>query len=364
MKLVVFGLSVSSAWGNGHATLWRGILRALAASGHEVVFFERDTPFYAKHRDLPVGDGYEIVVYPSWDAVRGRADDALRSADVAIVTSYQADALAAAAAVDAAPCCCARVFYDLDTPVTLDLLDRGEVVPWLPPGGLGAFDLVLSFTGGRSLDALVQRLGARRVAPLYGCVDTRTHHPVPPRPEWTCDLSYLGTYAADRQDAVDRLFLDVAERQPARWFLLGGPMYPDGMRRPANALFIPHVEPADHPAFYGSSRMTLNLTRGAMKTVGFCPSARLFEAAACGTPIVSDAWEGLETFFEPGRELLVASTTDDALAALALPPAALADLARRARERTLAEHTAERRAAELVRHLDSIPARRPGASAA
>ncbi len=363
MRLVVFGLSVSSAWGNGHATLWRGVLRSLARKGHEVVFFERDTPFYAAHRDMPRGEGYEIVVYPSWAEVLPRARAAVEAADAAIVTSYQADAPDASELVLSSDAL--RVFYDLDTPVTFELLERGQDVPWLPstsPTALAQFDLVLSFTGGPALHALRHRLGARHVAPLYGCVDPVTHHPVEPRPEWACDLSYLGTYAADRQAGVERLFLDVARRLPSRSFLLGGPMYPDTMSAPANVTMVPHVAPADHPPFYCSSRCTLNLTRAAMKRAGYCPSARLFEAAACGVPIVSDEWEGLETFFEPDREIIVAGSTAEVLRALFLEPSALATIARRARERALDEHGADRRADELVRLVRSIPRR--GASAA
>lgn len=355
MKLVIFGLSVSSAWGNGHSTHWRGILRALAGSGHEIVFFERDTPFYAQNRDLPRSDAYEIVVYPSWEEVASRARLEVDGADAAIITSYHADASPATELVLASRA--VRVFYDLDTPVTFDLLDRGQDVPWLTSRGLGEFDLVLSFTGGAALAALRTRLGARRVAPLYGCVDRLTHHSVAPREAWACDLSYLGTYAADRQESVQRLFLDVATSLPTSAFLLGGPMYPDSIVRPPNVSLIAHVAPADHPAFYCSSRCTLNITRAAMKRTGYCPSSRLFEAAACGVPVVTDHWEGLDAFFEPEREVVVASTTAEVVSALAARPGALASMAHRARERTLAEHTAERRAEQLVHLVDTVPRR-------
>lgn len=350
MKLVVFGLSVTSAWGNGHATLWRGILRALASGGHTVVFFERDTPFYAEHRDLVQGDGYEIVVYASFDDIEPRAQREVRDADAAIVTSYQADARRAAEIVLEARG--ARIFYDLDTPVTLDRLDRGEDVPWLPATELGDFDLVLSFTGGSALDAVKERLGARRAEPLYGCVDAAVHRPA--ENELACDLSYLGTYAEDRQDGVERLFLDVAERLADARFVLGGPMYPTSMRRPPNVAFHPHVPPSAHASFYGSSRWTLNLTRGPMKKMGFCPSARLFEAAACGVPIVSDAWTGLDRFFEPEREIMIASSTDDVIRVLSLSKNEVNEIARRARARTLRDHTAERRALELVELVRSV----------
>jgi spore maturation protein CgeB len=346
VKIVVFGLSVTSSWGNGHATLWRGLLRSLAADGHVVVFFERDTPYYAKHRDFLEGDGYAVVVYPTWDEVAPRAMRELEDADVGIVTSFCVDARPASELVLGSRA--QRVYYDLDTPVTLAALERGEDVPYVPEGGLAEFDLVLSYTGGSALTALETRLGARRTAPLYGSVDLATHGRGEKRTSFANELSYLGTYAADRQEGVERLLFDTARALPDRTFLLGGPMYPAECERPGNVTWLSHVPPPDHPAFYGSSRATLNVTRGAMAKMGYCPSGRLFEAAACGVPIVSDDWEGLSEFFEPGSEIVVASESRDVLAALSLRDAELRAIARRARERVLAEHTAERRARELV----------------
>lgn len=350
MRLVVFGLTVSSSWGNGHATLWRALCRAMAAEGHQVVFFERDVPYYAAHRDA-ADLGCELVLHPGLDEAMPRARRELDQADAAIVTSYCPDAIAASDLVlgSRVP---ARVFYDLDAPVTLARLRAGETVEYLPPAGLGDFDLVLSFTGGRALDELRTRLGAKRVAPLYGTVDPAVHRPAAPKPELRADLSYLGTYARDRQPAVEALFFDVARTLPDRRFVLGGSMYPDGLSWPPNVFWIPHVAPPEHPAFFSSSSATLNVTRGAMAELGFCPSGRLFEAAACGVPIVSDAWEGLDAFFEPGREILVARTTDDARRALGRRPDDLAAIARAARERVLAEHRSEVRARELVALLE------------
>jgi spore maturation protein CgeB len=346
MKLVIFGLSVSSSWGNGHATLWRGLQRALARRGHHVVFFERDVPYYAAHRDLTELPGGRLHLYESWDAVLPAARRDLADADAAVVTSYCPDGVAAAVLILEAsrP---VRAFYDLDTPVTLDRVRNGETVPYLPPHGLAEFDLVLSYTGGAALAELRTRLGARYTAPLYGSVDPDVHFPVPPSPHYAADLSYLGTYAADRQAAVDALFLEPARRLPGQRFLLGGSQYPPDFPWTSNLYFRPHVSPAEHPAFYCSSRLTLNVTRQAMARMGYCPSGRLFEAAACGVPILSDEWEGLEQFFEPGAEVLVARSTDDAVSALSLPPTELSALARRARERTLDEHTAMHRAVEL-----------------
>jgi spore maturation protein CgeB len=353
MKLVIFGLTVSSSWGNGHATLWRGLLRAFAKRGHDVVFFERDVPYYAAHRDLRELEGGELRLYADWADVRDDARRELSDADAGMVTSYCPDGVAASELVldsNAAR----RVFYDLDTPVTLSQLSAGERVPYLPPQGLGDFDLVLSYTGGEALSELRARLHARVTAPLYGSVDPNEHRPVQPVAAYRADLSYLGTYAEDRQHALDELFLEPARRLPARRFLIGGAQYPSSFPWSDNIHFKRHLPPAEHPAFFSSSRMTLNVTRQAMATMGWCPSGRLFEAAACGVPILSDSWAGLDQFFAPGSEILVAESSDEAVEAIALDDSTLRAVAAAARERTLAEHTAERRAAELESMLASV----------
>jgi spore maturation protein CgeB len=346
MKIVVFGLAISSSWGNGHATLWRGLCRALTAHGHLVVFFERDVPYYAAHRDMWTLPGGRLHLYPSWDSIAPTAAEELRDADAAIVTSFCPDAIVAERLVLDAPRPQA-VFYDLDTAVTLDRLERGLPVQYVGPNGLADYDLVLSYTGGRSLAQLRDRLGARRTAPLYGSVDPAAHQPVRPIDLFKADLSYLGTYADDRQDGLARLFLAPARRRPLRRFVLGGSQYPDDFPWTPNIFYMRHVAPDYHPAFYSSARLTLNVTRRAMADTGFCPSGRLFEAAACGTPILSDSWEGLDAFFTPGKEILVAENTGDAIAALERDDRELLIMARAARDRTLTQHTAERRALEL-----------------
>jgi spore maturation protein CgeB len=344
MKLVVFGLAVSSSWGNGHAVLWRALIRALAARGHATTFFERDVPYYARHRDLTVLAGGRLVLYPEWMAALPRAERAVAEADAAIVTSYCPDALAAGEVVLAAPCL--SVFYDLDTGVTLARLAAGEPVFYIGPQGLAPYDLVLSYTGGSAVAALEQRLGARRVAPLYGSVDPDSYRPTAaatPR----AALSYLGTYAADRQDALERLFVTPARQRPEMRFLIGGAQYPEGFPWLPNIAFLGHVAPGDHPRFYAAAQATLNVTRPAMAASGWCPSGRLFEAAACTAAILSDWWDGLDAFFEPGREIVIVHDSEDVLAALDQGEAELARIGARARERALAEHTAARRAAEL-----------------
>ena len=347
MKLAIFGLSVSSSWGNGHATLWRGLIAALGRLGHDVLFFERDVAYYAGHRDLDELPGGQLVLYRDWDAIALEARRAVAACDAAIVTSYCPDGIAACELVlSARPP--RTLFYDLDTPVTLERLARGERVEYLPAEGLGGFDLVLSYTGGAALDELRTRLGARAVAPLYGSVDPRVHRPAPRDARFDADASYLGTYAADRQRGVETLLLDPARRLPAHRFVVGGPMYPQSIAWPPNVRVLDHVAPADHAPFYGSSPLTLSLTRAPMAARGWCPSGRLFEAAACGVPVLSDWWRGLDDFFIPGEEILVAKNGDDALVALTRPRRELARVGCAAQARALSCHTAARRAEELI----------------
>jgi spore maturation protein CgeB len=368
MKVVVFGLAVSSSWGNGHATLWRGLGRALSARGHRLVFFERDVPYYAAHRDATAIAGVDLRLYRSWDETQAAAALELADADLGMVTSFCPDAPQAEETLLSSRARI-RCFYDLDTPVTLAALSAGGRVAYLGERGLRDYDLVLSYTGGRALDQLRERLGAQLVEPLYGSVDPQVHRPDrdPPAPFRSAPrpaLSYLGTYAPDRQPALDQLFLRPAERRPARRFVIGGAQYPTERRWPANVEYVGHVAPAGHPAFYGTAALTLNVTRAAMAAMGHCPSARLFEAAACGVPVVSDAWEGIERFFQPGEEILLATCTEEILAAIDRPERELSAIGRRARERALADHTADRRALDLERILERSLGQLPRAAAA
>ena len=353
MRLVIFGLALSSSWGNGHATLWRGLLRALAERGHTITFFEKDVPYYAAHRDpWPQPREVSLALYESLATDGARIDKALRYADGAIVTSYCPEGAEICERVLAAgvPFTC---FYDLDTPVTLHALERGSPVEYLPERGLGDFDLVLTYTGGAALEALRTRLSARRVAPLYGFVDPATHRPASAHPDFAADLSYLGTYADDRQSRLEMLFLEPARRAHTKRFLIGGALYPPDFPWAPNIFFARHVAPERHPAFFCSGRLTLNITRAAMAASGWCPSGRLFEAAACGTPLLSDVWEGLATFFEPHREILFASSAEDVIAALEESPTTLARMAARARDRVLGSHTAMHRAEQLEAMMSS-----------
>jgi spore maturation protein CgeB len=357
MKVVVFGLTISSSWGNGHATLWRALARAWTARGDRVTFFEKDAPYYAANRDLHEIDGGRLVLYPDWSVALPVARRELADADVAIVTSYCPDGPRAARLLED-EARCITVFYDMDTPVTLAALASGQPVDYLPAEGLGHFDLVLSYTGGTALEQLRTRLGARRVATLYGSVDPERHHRVDECPAYRCHLSYLGTFAADRQAALQRLFVEPARRLPERRFVLGGAQYPQDFPWTRNIHFVRHLPPGEHNALYSSSRATLNVTRAAMAAMGHCPSGRLFEAAACATPVLTDAWEGLESFFEPGIEILTVDDAGAAAACLEIADHELARIGRAARERVLAEHTARHRVVELEATLAAVAARR------
>lgn len=347
MKLIVFGLSVSSAWGDGRATLWRGLIRALAAKGHSVTFYERDADHHALHRDcfgLPKG---ELILYSSFEDIRGAAALALQRADVGMVTSYCPDALEASelvlqSAVET------RAFYDLDTRTTLNRLAQGEHVPYIGERGLRDFDIVLSYTGGPALQQLQHMLGARRVAPLYDAVDPELHKPADPDPRYRADLSYLGTYAAERQAALEQLFLAPARERPDLTFAVGGSQYPSDFAWAPNIKYLWDIPPSEHPAFYASARLCLQVTRAPLVALGFCPSGRLFEAAVSGGALISDGWPGLSHFYEPGQDLIVAHTSEDVRDALDLGDAELRVMSRSARERTLSEHTFERRAAQLL----------------
>jgi spore maturation protein CgeB len=353
MKLVVFGLSVSSSWGNGHATLWRGLIGALARRGWQVVFYEHDMPYYAHSRDLTELPGGRLVLYDDWAAIAPEAAADVASADVAMVTSYCPDGIAAGRLV-AEAASTLRLFYDLDTPVTLASVSRGEPVPYIGPEGLAGYDLVLSFTGGGALTALRHLLGAPRSAPLYGHADPEVHRPGTPNPAFAADLSYIGTYAADRQAMVERLLVEPARQVPARRFVIAGAQYPADFPWADNIFFVRHLPPADHADFYASARLTLNVTRAAMAAYGWCPSGRLFEAAACGAAIVTDRWAGLDSFFAPGTEILPVETTEDVIAALTIADADLRRIGEAARQRVLAEHTSDRRAAEFEGLLAGI----------
>jgi spore maturation protein CgeB len=354
MKLVIFGLTISSSWGNGHATIWRGLCRELTARGHDVVFFECDVPYYAAHRDIHELPAGTLYIYKDWIQILPTASREVKEADVGIVTSYCPDAILASELIWSSPAL--RVFYDLDSPITLARLRAGERVSYIHPNGLGEFDLVLSFTGGQALDALRFELGAKTVAPLYGSVDPELHRPTAASEAYRAVLSYLGTYSQDRQQSLQELFIEPAAKLPQQRFVMGGAQYPDEFPWAPNIFFVQHLPPTLHSTFFCSSRLTLNVTRAAMRAMGWCPSGRLFEAAASGVPIISDWWSGIDEFFAPASQILIASSCDEVIGALQMPDAELSRIARAARDRVLAEHTGAQRARQFERILQNVAA--------
>ena len=352
MNIVTFGLSISSAWGNGHATLLRGLFHALHCAGHEIHFFEHDTPYYASHRDTVSLPFANLHLYSGWDQNVDCAKQILSNADVGMVTSYCCDGVAACDLVMGSNLP-RTVFYDMDTPVTLSRLEKGESVPYIPKQGLGEFDLVLSYTGGKALEQLQSTLGASCVATLYGWVDPERYYRVETCNKFAADLSYLGTYSADRQGALEELLIAPARHLSRGRFMIAGAMYPNRQVWPPNICYFEHVPPGEHASFYSSSALTLNVTRGSMAAMGYCPSGRLFEAAACGTAIISDWWTGLDTFFRPGEEILIATSTADVLSFLTSDASLLNNIGSRARQRVLDCHTAEIRARRFLDLLEN-----------
>lgn len=344
MKLVVLGLSLSSSWGNGHATTFRALLRAFAARGHDVLFLERDMPWYAAHRDEPAPDYCRLELYDSLAALTDWRTE-IEQADAVMVGSYVPDGIEVGKLVQQ----WARgvtTFYDIDTPVTLARLARGAC-DYVSPEVIPGYDVYCSFTGGPTLRLIEERYKSPAARALYCSVDADRYRPTGADKRW--DLSYLGTYSDDRQPTLERLLIEPARRNPEQRFVVAGPQYPDTIDWPANVERIEHLAPADHADFYSASRATLNVTRADMIAAGWSPSVRLFEATACGTPIVSDRWPGIDELLTPDAEILLADAGDDVAAALARPD--LDAIGTAGRARVLAEHTAHHRAAELEAHL-------------
>lgn len=356
LRIVVLGLSITSSWGNGHATTYRALIRALHDRGHQVTFLERDVPWYAQNRDLPNAPYVEVALYQDLSELKQRFGDAVASADLVIVGSYVPDGIEVgnwvtqrAKGVTA--------FYDIDTPITLAKLEEGSL-PYLSRELVARYDLYLSFTGGPTLERLERHYGARRAVPLYCSVDPELYYPEAIQRPWT--LGYMGTYSSDRQPGLEQLLFAPAERCPELRFVVAGPSYPDDTAWPKNVEHIPHLPPAEHRRFYNSMSFTLNLTRQDMKQAGFSPSVRLFEAAACGVPIISDRWEGIESLFEPGREILLAQEPTHVLQYLKqYGDEERLELGARARARVLEKHTSSHRAAELEAYVQQAWSRVP-----
>jgi spore maturation protein CgeB len=348
LEIVVLGLSITSSWGNGHATTWRALLRALAGRGHAVTFLERDVPWYRERRDLARAPWCRIALYRDRAELQRRFAATVAEADVVVVGSYVPEGVAVARWVQATAQGVVA-FYDIDTPVTLAKLVRGDQ-EYLARELIPGFDLYFSFAGGRVLARLEQQFGARRARALFCAVDAATYRPLQ-LPERFA-LGYLGTYSKDRQPTVERLLVEPARALPQQRFVVAGPQYPQDLAWPANVVREDHVPPQRHPAFYNQLRFALNVTRADMIAAGWSPSVRLFEAAACGVPIISDSWPGLEEILTPGREILVAQDAADVLRLLhGLGPDERAQIAAAARARVLAAHTAAHRAVEFEREV-------------
>lgn len=345
MRIVILGLTITSSWGNGHATTFRGLVRGLVRRGHSVLFLERDKPWYADNRDMPAPPFGETRLYAGLDELSARWGAAIAAADLVMVGSYVPDGIAVGALVQRL----ARgvvAFYDIDTPVTLAALADGSC-EYLTSGLLRGFDLYLSFTGGPTLQYLESTLGARAARALYCSADPDVYRPdlLAPR---TWDLGYLGTYSPDRQPTVDALLCQPAQAWPEGRFVVAGPMYPASLAWPAAVERIEHLPPDRHRGFYAGQRFTLNVTRADMIRRGYSPSVRLFEAACCGVPIISDWWAGLDAFFTPDEEILIARSADEVLGLLrTMPEARRRAIADAARARVLGAHTGDHRAAEL-----------------
>lgn len=353
LRIVVLGLSLSSSWGNGHATTYRALLKALAARGHRILFLERDQPWYVDNRDL-LRPGYCRLRFYKSIGELSKWREEIATADAVIVGSFVPNGIEVSRFVQAY----ARgvtAFYDIDTPVTLAKLEAGDC-EYLSRELIPRFNLYLSFTGGPALRRVEQHYGATATRALYCSVDTQLYHRVSARQHW--ELGYLGTYSRDRQPKLERLLLEPARRFPFMRFVVAGAQYPDDISWPANVDHIERLPPMRHAEFYSSLGWTLNITRADMIELGYSPSVGLFEAAACVTPIISDSWTGLDEIFRYGREIAVAEETEDISLLLALPAAARQLIGRAAYRRLLAGHTAEHRARELESHI--FEARRAG----
>ena len=350
-RIVVLGLSITSSWGNGHATTFRSLVRALTARGHNVCFLERDMPWYAEHRDLPNPPYGLTHLYKSVAELKQRFTHEVMNADLCIVGSYVPDGIEIGEWC-MHTCRGVKAFYDIDTPVTLAKLATGDA-EYVTTSLVSRYDLYLSFAGGPVLRLIESNFGSPMARALYCSVDPKVYFPEARELKW--DLGYMGTYSADRQPALTDLLIRPARRNRELKLIVAGPMYPRDLVWPVNVERIEHLPPASHRHFYNSQRFTLNLTRADMRRAGHSPSVRIFEAAACGTPIISDYWPGLEDFFELEKEILISSSTKEMMVYLnEMPEVDRRALGERARLRVLASHTAEQRVLELESYVDEV----------
>ncbi len=344
LEIVIFGLSITSSWGNGHATTFRGLVRELQKKGHAVRFFERDVPWYAAHRDLPNPPFCNTILYNSLDELIEKYTGIVKNANLVIVGSYVPEGVAVGEWVTKTAENI-TAFYDIDTPVTLAKIENGDF-EYLHPDLISKYNLYLSFTGGPTLQLLEEKYGSPAARPFYCSFDPELYYPEEHTIKW--DLGYLGTYSTDRQPPLQRLMIAAAEIVNDKKFVVAGPQFPPDIAWAKNIERIEHLPPSAHRKFYNSQRFTMNITRVDMIQAGYSPSVRLFEAAACGTPIISDYWKGIESFFEIGSEILISKNKEDTVDYLTdINEEERKKIGDRAREKVLKHHTAAHRATEL-----------------
>jgi spore maturation protein CgeB len=347
LNCVFLGLSITSSWGNGHATTYRGLIKELWRRGHSITFLERDVPWYAENREFDHLPYCRVLLYSSLEELKDKYAAIVRSADLVLVGSYVPEGIAIGRWITCLVPKCAA-FYDIDTPITLANL-RAGTCEYISPDLYPKYHLYLSFTGGPTLDFIERKLGSPCARALYCSVDPSLYYPERRPPQW--DLAYLGTYAPDRQPSLQSFLLDVATLNSDSKFAVIGPQYPESIIWPGNVERSNHLPAADHRYFYNSQKFTLNLTRQDMVRAGYSPSVRLFEAAACGTPILTDIWPGLDTIFKPGREILAVRTSRDVTSYLQMPDEERLEIGERGRKRVLRFHTASVRAEQLESYV-------------
>lgn len=357
-RFVFIGLSVTPPWDDGHAGSIRALMNALMARGHDVIVLESDVPSLTATRDLPRLPQGRVLLYASAEDLFDTHANVVASADLVVMGSCVPEG----DRVGAWACRAARgrtAFYDIDTPRTMARLDAGDDAH-ISREVLGLYGLYLSFNGGPMLEEIERRYGAAWARPLYAGIDPEIHRPLDIDLLW--DLGFMGTYAADRQLALDRLFIEVARRAPSNRYVIAGSRYP-APDPPPNVDRIVELPESEHASFFCAQRCALNVTRRAFIDRGWSPGVRLLEAASCGVPVVSDAWDGIDRFFEPEREILLACSAGDVFDRLAaLDERSRGRIGEAARARVLRQHTAAHRAETLEGYtrelLDRASARR------
>jgi spore maturation protein CgeB len=347
MQIAFFASSLVSAYWNGAATYYRGIVRALHNRGHRVTFYEPDAYQRQQHRDMDDPSWARVVVYPATEAGVQRAVESARGADLIVKASGVGvfDETLEAAVVDLKNAGNLIAFWDVDAPATLERVHQDSSDPFaaLIPN----FDIVFTYGGGAPVVSAYKALGARDCVPIYNALDPETHFPVAPDPRFPGVLSFLGNRLPDREKRVDEFFFQASAKLPHLEFLLGGAGWGDKARA-ANVRYLDHVYTRDHNAFNCSGLAVLNVSRESMARYGFSPATRVFEAAGAGACLITDAWEGIELFLEPGVEILVARDGEEVASHLrGLTPARSREIGEAAYRRVLSGHTYAHRAAAV-----------------